>query len=76
MVYEKTLEGGGVSFMPGEIQPAIRRRIEMLGKMNDRRLGYVAAGDWESLLELAAEYEAKKMPRMAAEIRKEAYECR
>jgi hypothetical protein len=42
--------------------------------MNDRRLALVSAGDGLGLLELAAEYEAKGMPRMAAEIRKEAGE--
>jgi hypothetical protein len=40
--------------------------------MNDRRLKYVAAGDAESLLKLADEYEKRKMPKMAKEIRKEA----
>lgn len=71
-VYVPSLTGQGVSFMPGEIKPAIMRRIEMIGKLNDRRLAYMAAGDGESLLRLADEYEEKKMPVMANIVRKEA----
>jgi hypothetical protein len=48
-----------------------RGRIERLGKMNDRHTFLLGARDFAGLLELAAEYEAMNMPRMAAQIRKE-----
>lgn len=66
--------GDGVQFGYEKLKPGVARRIEMLGKMNDRRVAMKGLGDWKGLLQLAEEYEAKKMPKMAAEIRKEAYE--
>ena len=66
--------GDGVAFGPEKLKPDVMRRIEALGVLNDRRVAYVAAGDGESLLRLADEYEAKKMPVMAESVRKEAYE--
>jgi hypothetical protein len=66
--------GSGVVWEDIRIKPEVMRRIEALGRMNDRRLALVSAGDGLGLLELAAEYEAKGMPRVAAEIRKEASE--
>jgi hypothetical protein len=56
------------------VKPAVLKRIEMLGKLNDRREMYKVAGDWESLAKLADEYEEKHMPNMAGVIRKEAVE--
>ena len=72
--YIQVKAGDGVYFMPGEIQPSVMKRIEMIGKLNDRREEYLAAGDGESLLRLAEEYAKKKMPMMANIVRKEAVE--
>ena len=72
--YVPIAAGDGVAFDDTKIKPEIMRRIEALGVLNDRRVAYVAAGDGESLLKLADEYEAKKMPVMAETVRKEAYE--
>lgn len=55
-----------------KLKPCIISRIEMLGKMNDRRRVCLAAGNREQLLALAREYKAKKMPRMAKVVRREA----
>lgn len=55
-----------------ELKKDVQRRVEMIGKLNDRRMAYVAAGDGESLLRLAEEYKSKKMPVMANIVRKEA----
>jgi hypothetical protein len=71
-IYIPNNVGDGVQFGYEKLKPGVARRIEELGKMNDRRLKYVAAGDAESLLKLADEYEKRKMPKMAKEIRKEA----
>ena len=70
--YIQVKAGDGVYFMPGEIQPSVMKRIEMIGKLNDRRLAYAATGDGESLLMLAEKYAKKKMPVMANIVRKEA----
>lgn len=55
-----------------KLKPCIMRRIEMLGEMNDRWQERLVAGDREQLLELAREYETKRMPRMAKKVRREA----
>lgn len=73
-LYIPAERGDGVAFEHEKIKPDIMRRIEALGVMNDRRVAYVAARDGESLLRLAKEYDAKKMPVMAETVRKEAYE--
>lgn len=72
--YTPAESGDGVAFEFEKIKPEVMKRIEALGVLNDRRVAYVAAGDWMSLLQLADEYEAKKMPVMAEAVRKEAYE--
>lgn len=72
--YTPAQAGDGVAFGVEKIKPGIMKRIDALGLMNDRRTEYVAAGDVESLLKLAQEYEAKKMPVMAEAVRQEAYE--
>lgn len=74
-LYAPAVTGDGVAFAAERLKPGVARRIEELGKMNDRREAYAAAGDGESLLALAEEYEEKRMPVMAEEVRKEAYEC-
>lgn len=74
-LYVPAESGDGVGFEDTKLKPAIMRRIEELGKLNDRRVAYRAAGDGESLLKLADEYDAKRMPVMAESVRKEAYEC-
>jgi hypothetical protein len=66
-------QGEGIPPLKGELKQAILKRIERLGKMNDRRMKYIVAGDRMGLIDLAEEYEAR-MPRMAVEIRKEAQE--
>ena len=73
-IYVPNNVGDGVQFSYEGLKPAVARRIEVLGKMNDRRVAMRGCGDVDGLLVLAAEYEAMKMPKMAAEIRKEAYE--
>jgi hypothetical protein len=55
--------------LPSKLKPDIARRVEMLGKLNDRRVRAMAAGDDRALLKLAAEYEKKKMPSMANWVR-------
>jgi len=47
------------------------RRIEMIGKLNDRRVKALAAGDRLELLRLAEEYETHNMPTMAWILRDE-----
>lgn len=42
--------------LPMKVEPAIAKRIERLGKMEDRRTRALATGNKEALLELAAEY--------------------
>lgn len=57
-----------------ELKKDVQRRIEMLGKLNDRWMEYRETQDKESMLRLASEYEDKKMRVMARIIRKEASE--
>ncbi len=58
------------------LKQAERKRIETLGKMNDRRLRALAEANKPALMELAAEYAALGRhggcPRMAREILAEA----
>jgi len=56
------------------LKPEYYERIEMIGRLNDRRESLKTAGDWVGLLKLADEYEEKFMPTMAAAIRSEAKE--
>ena len=55
----------------GRLKPGIVRRIEMIGKLNDRRVKALAAGDRLELLRLAEEYETHNMPTMAWILRDE-----
>jgi hypothetical protein len=57
------------------LNPAIRRRIEEIGRLSDRREAAIKRGDVMELLRLADEYEAKRMPRAAAECCREAHKC-
>jgi len=57
-----------------ELKKDVQRRIEMIGKMNDRWMEYRETQDKESMLRLADEYERKKMRTMARIVRKEAGE--
>jgi predicted DNA-binding helix-hairpin-helix protein len=52
--------------------PAINRRIEQLGQLNDRHTAALNRADRQALKELAIEYEAMECPRRAAEIRDQA----
>jgi hypothetical protein len=52
---------------PGNAK-AINRRVEILGKLNDRLNEARGAGDRAAMLEIASEYAALKCPRMANEI--------
>lgn len=70
MVIKRMVDGEAQDL--GELKRDVQRRIEMICKLNDRRMAYVAAGDGESLLVLAEEYAKKKMPTMANIVRKEA----
>jgi hypothetical protein len=72
-------KGDGVPALRGEIKPEVLKRIERLGKMNDRRMKLTAAGDRMGLLNLADEYENLGhygLPTMAREIRYEAMEVK
>ncbi len=71
MVITRNVDGERVTM---GLKPDVLKRIEMIGKLNDRRERYKVAGDWESLLKLADEYEAKHMSTMAGMCRKEAEE--
>jgi hypothetical protein len=70
--------GDGVApFLTGEIKPAVARRIERIGKMNDRVEAAITAHDRISLLKIAEEYEnfgRYGMPHMAERIRLKAQE--
>ena len=57
------------------LKPAIRRRIEEIGRLSDRRKAAIKRGDMMELLRIADEYEAKGMTRAAAECRREAAAC-
>lgn len=50
----------------------VRERVSMIGKLDDRRKIYLAAGNRLALLALSAEYRALNMPAMAKEIKVEA----
>jgi hypothetical protein len=52
--------------------PAINKRIEVLGKLNDRRLKARGAGDRWALIEVSYGYAEIGCPRMASEILTEA----
>jgi len=54
-----------------ELKPAVMRRIEWLGQMNDRRHLYRSERNYAALLELAQEYEDHFMINTARIIRKE-----
>jgi hypothetical protein len=64
--------GEGVHFKGIKLSKKILSRIEALGKMNDRRKACLGARDKDCLMELAARYAEKNMPKMAAEVAKEA----
>ena len=62
-------KGSGVRLERTRIKPAIERRIEWLGRMNDRHLALVANKDAAGLLMLASEYEKRNMLATAKGIR-------
>lgn len=55
-----------------ETNRTITTRVEMLGKLNDRRVQALTAGNRNALMELAAEYSELNCPRMVNEIVAEA----
>jgi hypothetical protein len=55
--------------MSSKFQPAIDRRVEWLGRMNDRRLAAFAVNNLLELEQIAYEYEEHKMLATAKEIR-------
>lgn len=61
--------GDGVGFADYAVAPSIAARIEWLGRMNDRRLTYLANNDTDGLLQLASEYDERNMAQTAAGIR-------
>ena len=52
-----------------KIKPEIEKRIEAIGKLNDRWLEALENNDVATLLKLAYEYEGMNMPRIAKAIR-------
>lgn len=56
------------------IKPEIKKRIEALGKLNDRYNEYKTMGNWSSVLKLSEEYKMLGMIVQAAKIRQEAEE--
>jgi hypothetical protein len=63
--------GSGVRFFDLKLNSAVSRRIEWLGKMNDRRILCLANNDMLGLLVLANEYEERGMVNTARQIRME-----
>lgn len=76
VIFKKTYiparKGGGVHFPFGQPNKAEMKRIEMLGKMNDRRNYHLAHRKPRGLLLLAREYEKIKCPTLANQVRLEA----
>jgi hypothetical protein len=68
------MAGEGVAFGNAPLPKKTMDKIEMLGKLNDRRNKYLGKRSKAGLLRLACEYERMKMPMMAAWIRAEARE--
>lgn len=64
--------GTGQGMTAPKTNPKIISRIEILGRMNDRRMEARVRGDKAELLQIAAEYEALGMHRTAYGIRLEA----
>jgi hypothetical protein len=54
------------------LDKGVRKRIDMLVLLNDRRKQYEASADWQAMLKLSEEYAECKMMNMAAMIRQEA----
>lgn len=57
---------------PYKLNPIILRRVELLGKLNDRHKRATAERDKAGLIELAGEYSALGMVRTANAIRLQA----
>ena len=64
-------QGSGVQFLGTRLSANISKRIEWLGKMNDRHTTCLANNDNLGLLELASEYEERGMTQTANKIRLE-----
>lgn len=60
--------GSGVAFYEAKIKPEVLRRIEWLGKMNDRVNICLANNDSLGLLELASQYAERGMMATANKI--------
>jgi len=63
------MAGGGVGLLKEKRSPALLRRIEMLGRLNDRRLKYMAKGYGRGLARLSAEYRRVGVRDMANRVR-------
>ncbi len=57
--------GSGISIPTGKLSPAIMKRIEWLGTMNDRVVACLAAADFPGLLVLASQYAERGMLQTA-----------
>lgn len=68
------LKGEGVGGLEAKIPKDVAKRIEVLGRMNDRRNQYRNNRMKDELMKLAMEYRRKGMMTMALEVRKEAEE--
>lgn len=57
--------GSGINTLGGKLSPAIMKRIEWLGDMNDRVTACLAAADFPGLLVLASQYAERGMLQTA-----------
>jgi len=73
-VFLPRFAGNGSPTRLGKARPEIRKRIEILGQLDDRHSILLTAGNRPALLALAKEYQAMGMITMAAGIRAEAEE--
>jgi hypothetical protein len=64
-------QGSGIQFFDMKLKPAVMKRIEWLGRMNDRHIALLANNDELGLQQLATEYEERGMTKMANGIRLE-----
>ena len=75
-----TVPGDGVRFTQASLAEDVMRRINRLGKLEDRRKQYILKRQPSKLFALAREYEKGKghqpMPEMAIRVRNEARRIR
>jgi hypothetical protein len=64
-------QGSGIQFFDIKLKPAVMKRIEWIGRMNDRHIALLANNDELGLQQLANEYEERGMVNTANSIRLE-----